>query len=361
MNAPRYELRRDCVKLSEVGIAKRVWLISACVIVALASSAAIWITRKLLLLLFAGVLFAILLSVVADWINRRLHLRRNWALALTLLLFVVTFSFTLWMVGDRVSSEMQNLSQQLPVTAADLHEQLARYPLGKAVLRSMPSPEDLISHSSEVLRKSWSAAWGLLGVAGSSVVIFFVGLYLAISPGLYRDGFVRLFPASLRPRIAGTMEESSTMLARWLVGKLCLMCFVGVFTATGLSLLGIPLVLSLALLAAALDFIPNIGPIASAIPALLLALLNGPSSVLWVALLYLAVQFVESYILAPLVQRSAVSLPPALLISAQVLLPMLFGFPGLLLATPLTVLLLVLVRKLYIESVLEPGSFQRSC
>jgi predicted PurR-regulated permease PerM len=148
------------------------------------------------------------------------------------------------------------------------------------------------------------------------------------------------------------------MLARWLLGKLCLMCFVGLFTAVGLWLLGIPLVLSLALLAAALDFIPNIGPIVSAIPALLLALLSGPASALWVALLYLSVQFIESYILAPLVQHRAVSLPPALLISAQVILPMLFGFPGLLLATPITVLLLVVVRKLYIESVLEHDSHQ---
>jgi predicted PurR-regulated permease PerM len=305
------------------------------------------------LLLFAGVLFSIVLSASADWINRRLHLPRLWALASLLLLLIVTFGFTIWLVGDRVSSEVQNLSQQLPDTAATLHGNLAHHTWGRAVLRSMPAPEDLLSQGSEVLGKSWSAVWGLVGIAGSSVLIFFVGLFLAIEPSSYRNGFVRLFPPSSRPRIAETMDEAGTMLARWLLGKLCLMCFVGVLTATGLSLLGIPLVLSLALLAAALDFIPNVGPIISAIPALLLALLNGPISVLWVALLYLSVQFTESYVLAPIVQRRAVSLPPALLISAQVILPMLFGFPGLLLATPLTVLLMVVVRKLYVESVLE--------
>jgi predicted PurR-regulated permease PerM len=344
------------VNLSATGIAKRVWLISACVLLVFAIFAAAWITRKLLLLLFAGVLFSVVLSASADWISRRLHLPRIWALALVLLLFVVTLSFTIWLVGDRVSSEVQNLSQQLPDTAATLHEKLAQHTWGKAVLRSMPAPEDLLSQSSEVLGKTWSAAWGLVGIAGSSLLIFFVGLFLAIEPSSYRNGFLRLFPPSSRPRISETMEEVGTMLARWLLGKLCLMCFVGVFTAIGLSLLGIPLVLSLALLAAALDFIPNIGPIISAVPALLLALLNGPLSVLWVALLYLSVQFIESYVLAPLVQRRAVSLPPALLISAQVILPMLFGFPGLLLATPLTVLLMVVVRKLYVESVLEQNS-----
>jgi hypothetical protein len=128
-----------------------------------------------------------------------------------------------------------------------------------------------------------------------------VTLYLAMDPDLYRDGFVRLFPKSLRPRIASTLEDAGAMLGRWLLGKLSLMCFVGVFTATGLWLLGSPLVLSLALLAAVLDFLPNIGPIVSAIPALLLALLNRPRAVLWVAVLYLFVQLVESYILAPLI------------------------------------------------------------
>jgi predicted PurR-regulated permease PerM len=308
------------------------------------------------LLLFAGVLFAILLTAIADWINRHLHLKRVWALGLTLLFILVTFSLTIWLIGDRVSPEVQDLSQQLPSTAANLHEKLAQHSWGKAVLRSVPSPEDLLSQGSEVVRKSWSAAWGLIGVVGSCLVIFFVGLYLAIDTSLYRDGFVRLFPVSSRPLVASTLQDAGTMLTRWLLGKLSLMCFVGVFTAIGLSLLGIPLVLSLALLAAALDFIPNIGPIASSIPALLLALLNGPMTVLWVALLYLSVQFLESYVLAPVIQRRAASLPPALLISAQVLLPMLFGFPGLLLATPLTVLLLVVIRKLYVESVLERRS-----
>ena len=352
-----FRSRRELnVPLSTINIAKRTWLISACVIVMLAICGAMWLTRKLLLLLFAAILFAIVLSAAADWISGRLHLRRNWALALTLLLLLATFSFSIWLLGDRVGSEVQNLSQQLPDTAAKLHQRLAQHSWGQAVMRAMPSPEGLLSQGSELVRKSLSAAWGLVGILGSSLVIFFVGLYLAINPPLYRNGFVRLFPVAFRSRIASTLEDAETKLAHWLLGKLSLMCFVGVFTAIGLWLLGIPLVLSLALLAAALDFIPNIGPIASAIPAMLLASLNSPVTVLWVALLYLSVQFIESYILSPIVQRRAVSLPPALLISAQIILPMVFGFPGLLLATPLTVLLMVATLKLYIEDVLERTS-----
>ncbi len=338
---------------SPTHIAKRVWLISVCVVAAVVVCAAIWITRRVLLLLFAGVLFAIVLNAIANWTAKHLSIRRAWALALTVLILFATFALTLWLVGGRFASEVQDLSHQLPAMAANLHDKLAQQPWGRTVLRNMPSPEDLLSHSSAVLSKSWTAAWGLLGITGSALVIFFVGLYIAINPSMYRDGLVRLFPISSRTRIAATLEDAGSTLAHWLLGKLSLMCVVGVLTALGLWLLNIPLVLSLALLAAALDFIPNIGPIASAAPALLLALLQGPMTVLWVALLYLAVQFLESYILSPLVQRRAVSLPPAVLISAQVLLPMLFGIPGLLLATPLTVLLLVVVRMLYVDSILE--------
>jgi predicted PurR-regulated permease PerM len=131
------------------------------------------------------------------------------------------------------------------------------------------------------------------------------------------------------------------------------MCVVGVLTAIGLWALGVPFVLSFAVLAAGLDFIPNIGPVISAVPAVLVALLQSPMTALWVAVLYLAIQVLESYILAPIVQHRAVDLPPALLISSQVLLAVLLGVPGLLFATPLTVVLLVLVRRLYIADFLE--------
>lgn len=338
---------------TEIGTAKRVWLISICVTVVVALASALWITRSILLLLFAAVLFAIVLCAISGWLVRRLHLRRAWALALAVFLVLLAFSLTAWLIGDRVTSQVQMLSQQLPDAVANLHQRLAQHPWGQAMLRSMPSFEDLLSNTSRLVSRSWSAIWGLFGILGSALLIFFVGLYLAATPSLYCTGFVRLFPISARPRIASTLQQAGHTLAHWLLGKLCLMCFVGVFTAIGLSLLGIPLALTLALLAAALDFIPNIGPLASAVPALLLALLQGPTTALWVMLLYLVVQFLESYILAPLVQRRAVSLPPALLLGAQVLLPMLFGFPGLLLATPVTVLLLVVVRNLYVETILE--------
>ena len=130
------------------------------------------------------------------------------------------------------------------------------------------------------------------------------------------------------------------------------MIIIGVLTAVGLWLLGVPLALTLGLLAALLTFIPNIGPILAVVPAALLALLQSPTRALYVVLLYLGIQTVESYLLTPLMQKRTVSLPPALTIFAQVLMGILVGRIGLVLATPLTAALFVLVKMLYVEDIL---------
>jgi predicted PurR-regulated permease PerM len=130
------------------------------------------------------------------------------------------------------------------------------------------------------------------------------------------------------------------------------MILVTVVTASGLALLGIPLALTLGVIAGLLEFIPNVGPIVAAIPAVLIAFLSGPQTALYVMIFFLAIQQLESYILTPLVQRRAVSLEPALIITAQLAFATTVGALGMLLATPLAAGLLVAVKMLYVEDVL---------
>src|SRR5690606_44568 len=124
--------------------------------------------------------------------------------------------------------------------------------------------------------------------------------------------------------------------------QLISMTVVGVLTGAGLWLLGLPLAFILGALAALLAFIPNIGPVLAAVPAVLLALADGPTTVLWVIGIYVGVQAVESYLITPVVQQESVSLPPALTISFQLLMGVLYGILGLALATPLAALGLAL-------------------
>ena len=146
-------------------------------------------------------------------------------------------------------------------------------------------------------------------------------------------------------------------LRRWLLGQLLVMTIVGVVVTVGLWLLGVPFAPALGLLAFLLEFIPYVGPIGSAVPGLLVASSLGTSKLLYVAILYFAVQSAEGYLLSPLIQERAVKIPPALTVLAQVLLGVLVGGFGLILATPLTAVALVLVNELYIKDALgEPAA-----
>jgi predicted PurR-regulated permease PerM len=184
-------------------------------------------------------------------------------------------------------------------------------------------------------------------------VILFIGLYVAAQPGLYKNGFVRLMPLEKRNRAHEVLSAVGMTLRWWLIGKMMSMLVVGILTSLGLWLLGMPLALTLGTIAALLTFIPNIGPVLSAVPAVLLALLEGPTQVLYVLLLYLVIQTVESYFITPLIQKRMVALPPALILLAQVLLGVLVGGFGLILATPLAAAALVIVNMVYIEDVLH--------
>jgi predicted PurR-regulated permease PerM len=172
----------------------------------------------------------------------------------------------------------------------------------------------------------------------------FVCLYVAFDPAGYRNGVLALVSRENRSRAIRILHAVAEALRRWFVGRLVAMLLIGGLTALGLGLIGIPLGITLGLLAGLLNFIPYIGPITSFVPAGLIALLQGPAAVLWVLLLYVGVQILESYLVTPLVQARAVHLPPALTITAQVVLGLIFGAAGLLFATPLTAAALVVVQ-----------------
>ena len=136
------------------------------------------------------------------------------------------------------------------------------------------------------------------------------------------------------------------------MGQFLAMLFVGVATTIGLMLIGAPLALVLGLIAALLDFVPIVGPIAAAVPGILLALTAGPSTALYAALVYLVVQQLEGNLITPLVQQKMISLPPVLVLFAVVSAGLLLGIPGVIVATPLALLIMVLVRMLYVQDVL---------
>ena len=180
-------------------------------------------------------------------------------------------------------------------------------------------------------------------------LVLLLGVYLAFDPTLYRDGFLRLVPPERRAEIGAALAASGNALQRWMLGQGLTMVIVGTTVGVGLALLGMPLAAAMGFISGLLEFVPFFGAIAWALLGTLLAFAQGPEKALHVAIFFLVIQQLEGNLVIPLVQRWAVQLPPVLSLLAVVVFGTLFGVEGIILGTPLMVVAVVLIRKLYVD------------
>ena len=161
-----------------------------------------------------------------------------------------------------------------------------------------------------------------------------------------------LFPPRIQTEIGATLDDAGRALGLWLVGQLTAMLLVGILTALGLWLIGLPSPFALGFIAGLADFIPIVGPIAAAIPGLLVASGQGLEMVIWTLAVYILVQQIESNLILPLIVGTVVKIPPALGLFAVIALGVLFGPLGVLFAYPIAVVADVAVRRLYVRETL---------
>lgn len=303
---------------------------------------------SIILVVFAGVLFGVLLDALAVALARRSHLSRKMSLGVVIVVLLVLLSATGWFIGPRISEQMSELGTKIPDALREIRTMLAGTSFGQFILDQIPSnPGSAIGFS-----KVQGAFSTLAGGVGNMFLAAFVAIYTAFDPDLYKRGVIHLVPPPHRPRAREVLDALGRALRHWLGGQIAAMAVVGILTSVGLFIVGIPLALSLGLIAALLAFVPYLGPIAAVIPAVMVGLLESPMTAVYVLVVYAVVQFCESYLITPLIQKRAVSLPPALLIVSQVIGGVVFGVVGIVLATPLTVCIMVLVQMLYVEDVL---------
>jgi predicted PurR-regulated permease PerM len=197
-------------------------------------------------------------------------------------------------------------------------------------------------------------SWGttIFGAAAALIVLIVAGIYMAINPDVYRNGFVMLFPKQHQQQIRATLDDAGEALRLWLGGQLIAMVMVGALVAIGLALVGVSSALALGLIAGVTEFIPIVGPVIGAIPALLLASTQSWQTVLWTLGVFVVVQQTESNIIMPLVTGRVVAVPPAVGLFAVVAIGVLFGPLGLLLGYPLAIVVDTAVRRLYVRDTL---------
>lgn len=309
----------------------------------------LWQLSDVILLLFGAIIVAVVLRALATPFEKYLKFSARIAVGAAVVMTVLALTAGSWLIGDQLIEQFANLQQRLPKALAALTNWLNELPFGPMLVGVLKN----ISTGDVPWSKVANVATQTVSAIGSIGLILLVGVYLAMDPVLYRNGFVRMIPTGYRPQFNQALIASGHALLRWLLGQSISMLFVGSTTAIGLMMLGMPLALSLGVIAGILGFIPYFGPIASGILIVLLAFMDGTTQALYVAFLCIAIQQVEGSLLMPLVQRWAVELPAVLGIMSAVIFALLFGLPGIIFATPMMVVVMVLVKKLYIEDVLE--------
>jgi predicted PurR-regulated permease PerM len=297
------------------------------------------------LLILAGALIAIFFRGLSDFICDKTNWKEGICLAISVFGILLILAGLTWLIGAKVQNQFLELSETLPKTFETAKEQLNQFPLGEKIVSKASSPEAM----KKIQELAGTFFKSTFGVFGDLYVVLFIGIFFTVSPRVYKKGIITLIPKNGQPKGEDVLNKLGENLQKWLKGKLFSMLVVMILTSTGLAIIGIPLWLVLGIIAGLLSFIPNFGPILALIPAVLVGLMESPTTAAIIVGLYGVIQVVESYFITPLVQQKLVNTPPALIIIAQLLIGSLTGGWGLILATPLMVIIMILVQELYIK------------
>ncbi|HEY7193286.1 MAG TPA: AI-2E family transporter [Gemmatimonadales bacterium] len=311
----------------------------------------LWLTIKVDLVIFAGILLAIVLRRLAEWVSRLAGITVGWALALVLFSIVVVGAGIGLFFSQQIAGQIEQLSVQLPAAFNTVANGIKQSSVGKALMAHV-DVGGLKASPMQIAGEFFGVATGAVEVVGAAIVILVIGVYGAAEAKLYVDGALRLVPLGRRPRAAEILRETAAAIWYWLLGRLLSMTLLGILAMVGLWALGVPLPFSLGFLVGIMSFVPYLGSIASAVPSVLIAAATSFNVALYVIILFLGLHLIEGYLVVPLVQRRLVHLPPALTLAAQIILGVLAGIIGLLVATPLVAAGIVLVRMIYVEDVL---------
>ncbi len=317
----------------------------AAIAVALASIAFLaWYIRDFFLVLVGSVLVATLMRLLSEPFVRWCRLPSSIALAISgLLLLAVIVGFA-FLFGTQMSSELEDVFSRANTATKSIADALHHSQFGRLALTHMGGGSvSLTSIISDVLE---------LGAHFLEALIFivFAGVYFAAQPELYRKGACYLFPRPSRPMAQETLDDVGRALRLWLIGQLIQMCLIGLLSTVAVWLIGLPSPLALGAIAGIAEFVPYLGPIIAAIPAVLVAITkDGLNPVLWTVVAYVLIHQIEGNLIAPMIQRYMVLVPPATLLLSIVAISLIFGGAAIVFAAPMTVIAVVAVKKLYVR------------
>lgn len=317
--------------------------------------AVLWQGVEVLLLIFAGFLLAIFLRSLSETLSEYTPLPHSWALMIVLLSIIGLTALGVWLLAPSVEKQFTDLTNQLPAVYQQAQNQLSQYQLGRRLVEKMPPPSQFVlgRQSANIFGRITGMFSTVFDIVVNILIILMTAIYFAFDHNSYKEGIIKLVPKKREKRAREILAVIHSTLKSFLLGISGSMTLNGILTFLGLWYLGIPFAIPLGIIAGLLSFIPNIGPLIAAAPAILIALAQSPWQALYVLILYLAVQNLDGFLITPLVQKRAVEIPPVLIIASQLLLAVIFGFLGLLLAVPLAAAVFVMVKMIYVEDILD--------
>jgi predicted PurR-regulated permease PerM len=315
----------------------------------------LWKARALFLTIFLAVIAGLALVRAADWLEKH-RIRRSVGAPLVMLLIIGALVGLIAAVAPAVRKQSQELTTELPKAMRKVEQWLGK---AQATARLQPTAPQQTQQPQQgeqpqkqagrfvfpVITSTFEALAGLL-------IIIFVAIYIAVSPGTYREGIVHLIPHTRRPQLVEVLDEVAETLRGWLTARLIAMIVIGIVTGVALALLGVRGALALGIIAGLMELVPFYGPVVASIPAIGVALLESPQKALYVAILYIVIQQFEGNILTPLLLKKRLEVPPVLTIVAVSAFGIVFGVLGMLAAEPLVAAMLLVVRKLYVRDVI---------
>ena len=316
----------------------------------------LWQIRQLLLLIFTAIILSTALNRLVRWFEK-LNIPRYLALSITLGLSLLIVVLFIWLLIPPFIKQFQSLIELLPsvwnkvdreieLFQQKLPEFLPPLPSRRDLIAQLPSLQELLAHFFSFFSNS-------LAIVLKLILIFVLTIMMLIEPSRYRRALLTIFPSFYRRRADEILSKSEIALGNWLSGIALNCLFISITSGIGLAIIQVRLVLAHALLAGALNFIPNIGPALSVIFPLMIAVLEAPWKILAVIIWYFIIQNLETYWFSPTVMARQVSLLPAFTLTAQIFFAKTLGILGLLLALPLTVVAKTWIEEAFIKDILD--------
>jgi predicted PurR-regulated permease PerM len=327
--------------LSDTGFFRRTLIVLAVI----ASAALAWRLREVEFLLFGSILVAVALRRLMRPVARVTRFGEGMALGVTITGLLLALALFGAFLGWRLQAQVSEATELLPQGFGLLMQKFRSDPLGNRLLEGILKLR--MEQALPALGRLPFFALSAASVVVSGLAVLVGGVYLAVQPRLYRSGLLGLLPPGARGWTDGMFDEAAVALHRWLVAQFVGMASVGALVGLGVWLIGVPAPMALGLFAGLAEFVPVASPIVSAVPALLLALLSGLDKAAWTLALFVLVQQFENNVLLPLVQRRFAALPPVVTLFAILSFSVVFGPLGALLGVPLTVVAMVVVKRLH--------------